>query len=1539
MDHHFNPPSIPLKPPLFVMGNITTATDPTEAWIEFILQHGAFNLLLGIPALAAWFAINYRSKQLEKLRPHSYGRTALIFWPSQIFIFLACLSLVGLLVALGWETTNGMWSGAFLMLFSWHQALYLNRNEHRYKTRSSDTLFLWYIITIILNLIAIYILHDQASALPKLLVPTIIQYLALFAGFITLGFVVEAWPRSNTKVQALARETENLSEYDLANLCSRLTYHYVDRIVSLSAKRPLVPADIDHTTPDYLRTNASYSRVSQAWEDEAAKAKATNGKYTPSFFWTVIRAYKARVLVSLFLRCVAFRLPFLTPILFKQLLAFITDYHRATNSGQEDVPALRGGLVIAFALFAINMVGTVLGTMALQWSYDFGMLARGASIAMVYRKALKLSPAARQKSTLGEITNHMAVDAEKWIIGSSFMPAIFFVPVDIAISMYLLYQLFGWSSVAGLVVVAVVVPLNAKMASFLNTFQDEKLKWMDTRIRALTEILSSIKIVKLYGWEDAFREKIEALRSKELLAHKRFVTIRAVLAIVFSSVTLLMALATFSLYATIGGPGGTPGKMTAEVIFVGITLFGILNRPLGRVTMMISQTIAVTVACRRIQNFLLLEEIDTTIVHRSDRQGPSEDSSPAIAVSIQKGTFTWEKPVEITSLTETNDENSPLLDIELNINDGSLTAIVGRIGQGKSSLLSALMGDMYKVDGVVRVFGDIAYVPQQAWIINATLKDNILFGQPFDQEKYDRIVFASGLVPDFVMLPAGDQTEIGERGINLSGGQKQRVSLARAAYQDADVYLLDDPLSAVDAHVDQHLWNHLIGPKGLLKTKTRLLVTHGVHHLEHVDQIVVFKDGSVSETGQYQELMEAGGSFYQLIKEYSVNVSTRQADQEEEFITDVDPGSGSSSSGASIIPEGNEDKKVEKEGKGNSGAGELVAVEKMQNGRVSWSVVQTYSRAASYFNAVNCLLLFILGQAAHIGTNLWLRYWITDTDTSKENHEGRPVAFYLLGYAFFVLLFMVLDVSANYSAEVICGIRASRVLFQRLLVRVLQMPMSFFDTTPLGRIINRLSSDIDAIDTQLPNEMNDLLRFLAMIAGTFFVIAYSTPAFLIMIPPLGFVYFLIQDHYIRCSASMKRLYSVSKSPLYQHFSESLSGVSTIRVVRGLQDQFVAQNASRADTIVNRLNIYALSNRWLSTRIEFLGNVTILLASVLAVLNARTLDPTLSALALTYAINIVGQLTYLVRTVNEVQNLLVSVERVDEYSVKPIEAPRVTGVALPERWPEQGRVVFKNYSARYRVGLDLVIRNASFEVLPGEKVGIVGRTGAGKSSLALALFRIVEAADSYWALASDPLMEGKKVDFDDIQLGNAGGSIEIDGVDISTLGLRDLRQHLAIIPQDPTLFAGTVRENLDPFSEVSDADLWEALERAHLKSYISSLAGGLSYEVAQNGDNFSVGQRSLICLARALLRKTKVLILDEATAAVDVETDDLIQKTIRKEFKDRTILTIAHRVKTVMDSDKILVLEKGCVNEYDSPKELLKTKSSLFYRLAQKAGEV
>ncbi|KAF9106795.1 hypothetical protein BGX27_009024 [Mortierella sp. AM989] len=492
----------------------------------------------------------------------------------------------------------------------------------------------------------------------------------------------------------------------------------------------------------------------------------------------------------------------------------------------------------------------------------------------------------------------------------------------------------------------------------------------------------------------------------------------------------------------------------------------------------------------------------------------------------------------------------------------------------------------------------------------------------------------------------------------------------------------------------------------------------------------------------------------------------------------------------------------------------------------------------------------------------------------------------------------------------------------------------------MGRIVNRFSSDIKTIDTNIPEEWNDLFTCISIVGGTLFAIAYSTPEFLFLVPVLALCFIWIQNYFIKSSSSLKRLLSVSKSPLFQHFSETLAGVSTIRATKGLKDRFIQQNDARSDTIINRYNAYNLDARWLEIRVEVLGAFTVFIASYLSVLSAARLDTSLIGLTLSYALAAVRVASYLVRTVSEVQNILVSVERVDEYSQLPIEAPVETVSWLPPNWPAEGRIVFKDYSARYRDGLDLIVKDISFTVEPAQSVGIVGRTGAGKSSLTLALFRIIEAADSYWARASDPsyahdhpltaLYSGTH--------GN-GGSIEIDGVDISTIGLRDLRQRLAIIPQDPTLFAGTVRDNLDPFKELSDKDLWEALDRAHLKAHISSLAGGLSFEVTQNGENFSVGQRSLICLARALLRKTKILVLDEATAAVDVETDDLIQKTIREEFKDRTVLTIAHRIKTVMSSDKILVLEKGRVQEYESPKDLLKDKSSLFYKLAEQAGEL
>ncbi|KAG0238830.1 hypothetical protein BGX31_003156 [Mortierella sp. GBA43] len=1566
--------------------------DPIKVWVAWIMNRGGGHLsILGIPAVLASVAFMSRILWLKRNRvPHLYGRTRSIYWSTQLLLgagFMILLGLLGYLATVpdSSSASHGLFAGAICLTSALLVGLVLNKFEHRYEVRSSDLLFLFYLVTLLTSSVSLYILAscgttDQSDAG---------KFLWAFLVTIGLAMFIEAFPRSNTHVQIKSREQGGLSAFDQANLISRWLFHYIQPIVSLGATRPLTAEDLDDNVDtkgatvvsENMKTKPNYEAVSASWERELREKK------NPSLLLSVLRAYRGKIVVLVVIRVIGYVFAFLPPVLFSQLLQFFTEYHSAASKsrGNSSVRAseeesmelstsIQFGLLIVAGMLVCNLISSSLLAHTMKDLSDLGVRARAGVIAMVYRKSLKLSPEARQKATWGEITNHMAVDAEKWISASVFLPMLITIPIELIMGTILLYRNLGWSLVAGIAVFAVITPIQGRMAAFMNGFQDKKLGKMDSRLGLMTEIVSNIRVIKLSGWEDAFLAKVNAIRDEELRAEKMLATIRSMLVIVFSSVTLLMALATFAVFATVGGPNMTPGKMTPEVIFVSIALFGQISGPLGRTTFMISQTISIRVANRRIQTFLLQKEMDASSVSQYGRPNhPSPKASGPdasvkgrplnggpLSIEIEDGTFSWTQDKVSPADDIRNeredvendhaDENQPLLsgsssgpavrplrpvlsDVNLQVSEGSLTAIVGRIGQGKSSLLSAILGELHKQQGSVRIYGDLAYVPQQAWIINATLRDNIILGRPFVQDKYNRIVFACGLEPDLEMLPASDLTEIGERGINLSGGQKQRVSLARAAYLDSDVYLLDDPLSAVDAQVDQHLWRHLIGPQGLLRTKTRVLVTHGIQHLEEVNQVVVLKDGRILEQGGYRELLKMEGAFFHLMKEFSVGAKrTTKTKQGHGDAGEEDESGGTA-----------EKQKLSEGGDDGNDSGDLIEAEEMVQGKVAWRIAKIYARAASYSNMAACISLFAISQAVHISTNLWLRHWITDTEASDRDPTiaPKPVSYYLLGYGVLVVIFMALDVACNYTNDVICGIQAAKTLHRALVSRVLRLPMSFFDTTPMGRIIQRFSSDMEAIDSSLPDELNQMFAFSCIILGTLSLITYSTPAFLIIVPLLGWVYFLIQDYFIKTSGSLRRLYSVAKSPLYQHFSETLSGVTSIRATRGLKDMFIQVNDSRSDVLVKRMNIQLLVNRWLQIRLEFLGAFTIFAAATLAVLNADRLDPSLVGLALSYALSLIVFINMLVRTVSEVQNLLVSVERVQEYSEKtPTEAAptcKETNVLLPENWPSHGRIVFKNYSTRYREGLDLVLRDVSFAVEPGQKVAIVGRTGAGKSSLTLALFRIIEAAVAEETVVNTPDSSALRYHHDSLR--RNVGSIEIDGVDISTLGLNDLRRRLSIIPQDPTLFVGTIRSNLDPFDKFTDAELWQALERAHVKAHISSLQGGLSYQVSENGGNFSVGQRALLCLARALLCKTKVLVLDEATAAVDVETDKLIQKTIRIEFKDRTILTIAHRIKTVMDSDKILVLEKGKVKEFDTPETLLKNRDSLFYGLAHQAGEV
>ncbi|KAF9971485.1 hypothetical protein BGZ73_005585 [Actinomortierella ambigua] len=1401
------------------------------------------------------------------------------------------------------------------------------------------------------------------------------------------SFVVEALPRGNTKVQ----EQSGASDYDKANIFSRISFHYFQRIVSKAYHKDISLEDVDGMAPAELHTAQVYPRLAQAWETYVQHHKH------PSLLWYLITSFGSRWVQAIALRYLLVVLTFVSPQLLNLLLTFIQTYKKEERGDGllpfSDPQPLALGIILAFGMFFTSLMVVVVQSAFAMFTINMGSEIRTGLIAMMYRKSLRLTADAKQKLDPGKITNHMSIDAERWPRSASFIGIVSSLPLEIGLAIWMLYRQLGWCVFVGLATIIVTIPLQGYLAKRFQVANKNKMDVTDQRIRMMNEVLSNIKTVKLYGWEDSFRSKIQNVRQSEIQALRKLGINFSFMSIIFSGLSMMVSLVTFTVYALVGGPNFTHGDMSPQVVFVSLTLFGLLSDPITTLGQVMSELVGLRVATKRIETFLLAEEISDDNVERYDFPSVLD---PSIAViEIRDGTFAWAKeqpinepclvaettptgktlpPSAVPSLAgagssldsspsamDTADRPSTLKNIQLAIPMGSLTAIVGRIGMGKSSMISAIVGDMYKRQGIVRVFGRVAYVPQQAWIINASLQDNIIFGMPFDQDKYDRIIYAAGLKPDIEMLPAGDQTEIGERGINLSGGQKQRVSLARAAYQDADVYLLDDPLSAVDAHVDQHLWENLIGPNGLLKDKTRLLVTHGIHHLEQVDDIVLMKNGEICEHGKFEELVAHDKDFSQLISEYSAqrkhdsaksnakddhgNETTQAC--ETEYSNPPTDANKTSSEMAGTAPKTVVDPKS---GKGvSSKAAKLVEKENLRQDSVKWSLYGIYLHAASIRHSLLVVGTLLICQGFQVGTNLWLAYW-------TRNQPHYSVGIFLGIYGALIVAYLLTYITAVSTINLVAAIRASREIHASLLAKVLTLPMSFFDTTPTGQIVNRFSSDMATIDEGIPFAFVALSVFSASVMGTVVVIALSTPIFLAIIPPIGACYILIQRYYVACSRAVKRIQSITKSPLYSHFGETLQGVSTIRAMR-LEHVFTEQSDRKADTSANAYFAFAISTRWLNIRLQALASTIILATALLAVMARDKLDASMVGLALSYSLTVTTDLTWVIKSACDLQNQMVAVERVEEYRHLNSEAPAEMeeDKNLSDLWPQTGHLVFKNYSSRYREGLDTVIKHISFEAQPGEKIGIVGRTGAGKSSLTLALFRIIEAANSHWAKASfnrpnshsdDVPLENLQGEIEQVgeseggeEVEEDGGSIWIDGVDISTVGLRQLRQHLAIIPQDSTLFSGTLRENLDPFDELQDVDIWQALERAHLKDYIETLPGRLYFEIATNGENLSAGQRSLLCMARALLRKTKILVLDEATSSVDVQTDELIQQTIRSEFSDRTILTIAHRIKTVMDSDKILVLEKGELREFASPASLLENKNSLFYSLAQQAGEV
>ncbi|KZF22614.1 multidrug resistance-associated protein 1 [Xylona heveae TC161] len=1346
------------------------------------------------------------------------------------------------------------------------------------------------------------------------------QHLPYFLAFcISTGLaVVELvleWlvPKKQSAYDALGDEDECPHEY--ATIFSVLSFSWMTPMMKFGYRNFVTQDDLWNLRKrDATQTNGK--TFEEVWAHELTRKH-------PSLWLVMFKGYGGPYLRGAIFKTGSDCLAFIQPQLLRLLISFVDSYR-----SENPQPVIRGA-AIALAMFAVSVSQTACLHQYFQRAFETGMRIKSGLTAAIYSKSMRLSNEGRAAKSTGDIVNYMAVDTQRLQDLTQFGQQLWSAPFQIVLCMVSLYQLLGLSMLAGVGAMIIMIPVNGVIARFMKRLQIVQMKNKDSRTRLMTEILNNMKSIKLYAWTTAFINKLTFIRNdQELKTLRKIGAAQAFANFTWSTTPFLVSCSTFAVFVlTQSRP------LTTEIVFPALTLFNLLTFPLAILPMVITSIIEASVAVSRLTSFFTADEIQTdAVLHLKEPVTEIGDES----VQLRDATFTWNR----------NGTKNALERINFSARKGELSCIVGRVGSGKSSFLQSILGDLWKVRGEVIVHGSRAYVAQSPWVMNASVRENIVFGHRWDPQFYERTVHACALTDDFQALPDGDKTQVGERGISLSGGQKARLTLARAVYARADIYLLDDCLSAVDQHVGRHIINKVLGSNGLLQGKTRILATNSIPVLMEADFIALLRDNTIVEKGTFEQLMAMRGEIANLIKtasnrddqttedakefvssesdDSSTIFGTGADDEQEEadeaqdglpYLAPIRPGGGAArKSSMSTLRRastasfrGSRGKLSDEEAGSAKGK---QSKEVSEQGKVRWSVYGEYAKTSNVVAVAIYLITTLGAQTAQIGGSVWLKRW------AEKNQEcgGNPqVGKYIGIYFSFGFGSAALVVVQTLILWIFCSIEASRKLHERMAFAIFRSPMSFFETTPAGRILNRFSSDIYKVDEILARSFNMLFVNSARAAFTLVVVSSSTPAFIALIIPLGALYLYIQRYYLRTSRELKRLDSVSKSPIYAHFQESLGGISTIRAY-DQQKRFALENEWRVDENLRAYFPSISANRWLAVRLEFIGSVIILAAAGFAILSVSSgsgLSAGLVGLAMSYALQITQSLNWIVRQTVEVETNIVSVERVLEYARLPSEAPEIIARHRPPiSWPSQGAVTFHSYSTRYRPELDLALKDINLHIRPREKIGVVGRTGAGKSSLTLALFRIIEGVE---------------------------GSISIDNLNTATIGLLDLRRRLAIIPQDAALFEGTVRDNLDPGHVHDDTELWSVLDHAKLKEHVSGMEGGLDAEIYEGGSNLSQGQRQLISLARALLAPSKILVLDEATAAVDVETDAMLQTTLRSDiFSDRTIITIAHRINTILDSDRIVVLERGKVAEFDTPSELIRQKG-IFYELVKESN--
>lgn len=1092
-------------------------------------------------------------------------------------------------------------------------------------------------------------------------------------------------------------------------------------------------------------------------------------------------------------------------------------------------------------------------------------------------------------------------------------------PVQIAVCLALIYQQVQEATFVGLGYMFFLFPLNAIVFGYMYMLRQQKVAFTDARVKMMNEVLAGIRIIKYYAWERPFQMKLVDIRKDEMrIVTKLAYAVELGISLVLLAAPVVQPVLIFFTYVKLGN------QLDAAKAFTTLGLFNLIGFPFAFLPLGLAQFAQASVSADRILKFLDAEELQDYV-----------DTSPtvvAVSLSMEEVCLSWTKDelsisrtleaLYVKSDVESKEQllRAPsnrslytLKDISFAVPSGSLTAIVGPVGCGKSSLLNGCLGELILTKGKVRRVGTVAYCDQRPWILNASIQENILFGLPYDEARLEQTLYACNLHDDLAVLPGGLLTEIGERGINLSGGQKARVALARAVYRNADIYLLDDPLSAVDAHVGQWLFHECLTKQ--LQGKTRLLVTHQVHLLSQCDQVIVIVDGEIRGMGTFDEL--SNRTDLDIAGMLGVTVGTEESENSNETrLPEHEIGTPLDSASLADALQRSDGKVAARVAPQVENAGpkvdtfKIIEDEEKNEGSVAYSTYTFYIKAGGFVFFWLSIFFSAISQSFTLLGAFWLSHW--GDVASYASQTNRPLSgdsniTYLNTYALLIMVGIAFLIARSLSL-VQLRLGCSLKLHDELLQRILAAPVSFFDVTPTGRILNRFSSDILTVDEELSETINQMVNSLMQCIGALSAIAGATSGtFLIFLIPIVFIYGRMQSYFRKSNTAIARLENVSRSPIYADFSQALNGVSTIRAY-GDEKRFIDQLEFQLDRNSIAAVLRQIGSFWLGIRLEFFGASISFFIVLLAVSTAPNsfVSAGYLALGVTYSFQLTEYLEYTVRMVSQFEAQMNAVERVKYYidNVTQEEPEPNRNVTPPTSWPSEGAIEGKDVTMRYRDG-PLVLKGITFSINGCEKVGIAGRTGSGKSTLITALFRIQELA---------------------------GGTLLIDGVDCGTVPLHVLRSKLGIIPQDPVMFSASVRFNLDPFSEHTDLEIWDVLRNVDMETFVSSLPKKLDDLVAEGGDNFSAGQRQLICIARALLRKPRILILDEATASVDNDTDALIQSMVRQRFKDSTVLTIAHRLHTIIDYDKIMVLDSGYLEEMDTPENLLNAEHGKFRSL-------